>query len=310
VNSRQIIADAWNFTREHMQLMWWYAFIPSLVNTLVGILYMVYQFFAFKRSELFDNAPQSFLTEVIKTVLSFLNQHANLWIPFVVVTIIVLVLYLLLPTLCQGALIQIIAKKRQGAEARALDGIALGLLVFLPLLEYHLLVNGFSMFSVFTEAAFVLRNLGTVAMTTLLPVFVIATLIAFILTLLFTYADFFIVLRRVPILKAIGKSAKLVVVSWQHTFIIAILMLIIGLRVIINIVAVLLVPALLLLGASFFAVTAFTKISIIISAIVAVIGLLVASYFTGILNLFANTVWTYTFLALMEEKKTQELMEE
>ena len=245
MNSRHIIAESWYFTRDHKKLMWWYAFVPSLLTTLIGILYLTYQFFAFKRSPLFDNASHSFLTEVITTTLNFLKEHQNFWIPAIVTVIIVLILYALLPTLLQGGLIQIIAKMRKGEQVKTSDGISYGFLVFLPLLEYHLLIKGFSLISLFTEAGFVLRNLGPGALKTLLPVFIAAGVIGLLLTLLFTYSEFFIVLDKKPVLRSMGRSAKLVVLSWQHTFLIAILMLVIGLRILINIVDILLVPALL-----------------------------------------------------------------
>lgn len=310
MNSRHIIAEAWHFTRSHKNLMWWYAFIPSILTTLIGILYLTYQFFAFKRSALFEHASKSFLTEVIGTVFNFLNAHGNLWIPAVVTIVIVLVLYALLPTLCQGALIQIIARTKRGEIIKPINGISLGLLVFLPLLEYHLLVKSFSIISLFTEAAFVLRNLGFGALKTLLPVFIAASIIGLILTLLFTYSEFFIVLEKKPVLKSMMKSGKLVVLSWQHTFLILILMMLIALRVVFNILAVLLVPALLFFTAGFIATVTLAKIGLVIGIILSLFGLLAASYFTGVLNVFSNAVWTLTFLALMEEKQTKEFLGE
>lgn len=310
MNSRHIIAEAWLFTRENKKIMWWYAFVPSVLTTLIGIIYLTYQYFSFLRSPLFQNAEKSFLTELISTIFNFLNAHGGLWIPAIIVTIIVLILYALLPTLLQGGMIQLIARKRKGEDIRLSNGISLGALVFLPLLEYHLAIKSFSIISLFTEAAFVLRNLGPDAMGTLLPVFIVAAIVALILMLLFTYSEFFIVLDKKPVLRSMGRSAKLVILSWQHTFLIAILMAIIGLRVIINIVAVLLVPALLIFSAGFLAMMALTQVGVIIGIILSCIGLFVASYFTGILNVFANAVWTYTYLALMEEKQTQEFMVE
>lgn len=310
MNSRSLIAEAWHFTREHKKLMWAYAFIPALLETLIGIFYLIYQFFSFKRSPLFDNAPNSFLTEVISSVVGFLNDHSDLWVPAVIVTIIVLVLYALLPTLCQGGLIQIIARKKRSEPVKTIAGISFGLLVFLPLLEYHLLVKSFSLISLFTEAAFILRNLGPSALQTLLPVFIAAAIIGLTLTLLFTYSEFFIVLHKKPVIASMIQSAKLVVLSWQHTFLIAILMMIIGLRILINILAVLLVPALLIFSAGFVATITLSTAGIVIGIIVSLFGLFVASYFSGILNLFANTVWTYTFMSLMEEKQTREMMGE
>jgi len=288
--------------------MWWYAFLPSMLTTLIGILYVIYQFFAFKYSPLFENAEKSFLTEVITTVVGYLNGHEDLWIPTIIVAVIILILYALLPTLSQGAMIQTIARNKKGYNISIGQGISLGMLVFLPLLEYHLLIKSFSIVSLFTEAGFALRNLGTGWMETLLPVFIIAAVIGFILMLLFTYSEFFIVLHKDNALSAMGKSAKLVILSWQHTFLIGILMLIIGLRVIINVIAVLIVPALLFFAAGFVASTTFTTIGLSVGVFVGFVSLFVTSYFTGIFNVFANAVWTYTYLSLMEEKLTKEEM--
>lgn len=308
MNSRHVIAKAWEFTKNNKPLMWWYAFVPSILTTLIGILYMLYQFFAFKSSPLFDDAEKSFLADVISTIAGFFDKHINWLVPAIIITIIILIFYALLPTLCQGGLIQIIAKKYKGEEVKTSDGIPFGMLVFLPLLEYHLLIKSFSIISLFTEAAFLLRNLGTGAMKTFLPVFILATIIGLILTLIFTYSEFFIVLDKKPVLKAMGRSAKLVVIGWQHTLLIAILMLIISVRVIINIIAVLLVPAMIFFTAGLAATLTMANIGIAIGILFGLFGLFVASYFTGILNVFANAVWTFTFLELMNEKRTQEFM--
>lgn len=309
MNSRHVIAKAWEFTKDNKPLMWWYAFVPSVLTTLIGIFYLLYQFFSFKRSALFDDAPHSFISEVISTTVDFLSKNTGLLFPAIVTTIIVLIFYALLPTLCQGGLIQIIAKKHKNEEVKTSDGLSYGLLVFLPLLEYHLLIKSFSIISLFTEAAFILRNLGAGAMKTLLPVFVLATIIGLVLTLIFTYSEFFIVLDKKPVLKSMGRSAKLVVIAWQHTLLIAILMLIISVRVIINIAAVLLVPAMIFFATGLAATLTMASIGIIIGIAIGLFGLFVASYFTGILNVFANAVWTFTFLELMEEKRTQEFMQ-
>lgn len=107
-----------------------------------------------------------------------------------------------------------------------------------------------------------------------------------------------------------GRSAKLVIASFSHTFLIALLMIIIGIRVIINILAVLLVPALMFFAAGFIATVTFAKIGIVIGALVSIAGLLAASYFSGVLHVFATTVWTFTFLELMNEPRAKEIMNE
>ncbi|PIQ78456.1 hypothetical protein COV82_00690 [Candidatus Peregrinibacteria bacterium CG11_big_fil_rev_8_21_14_0_20_46_8] len=309
VNSRHIISEAWAFTRQNKRLMWWYAFLPALFTTLISIIYLIYQYFAFKYSALFDDAEQSFLAELAGNIYDFLSVHRGLIVPAILVTALILIIYALLPTLCQGGLIQLIARAREGKEIRVSDGVGLGLVVFLPLFEYNLLIRGFSLFAILTEAAFVLRNLGPGALETLLPFFVLAGLIGFLLTLLFTYSEFFIVLKRSSVLSAMAKSAKLVLLSWQHTFIIGVLMLLIGVRIIINIVAVLIVPTVLFITIGLFAATAIaTQIAIVIGILLSIVGLIFASYFTGILNLFSNAVWTFTFLALIENEKAKEFI--
>lgn len=309
MNSRQIIADAWHFTGENKKLMWWYAFVPAVLGTLIGILYLTYQFFAFKKSKIFDNAEHGFLTDVLTAIVNFFKNNGDLLVPAIIVAVIVLVLYLLLPTLCQGGLMQIIAKKYKGEHVRTSAGISLGLLSFLPLLEYNLLIKSFSLFSLLTEAAFIWRNLGTGPFEALLPIFIIAAIVFLVLTLVFTYSEFFLVLDRVSVLRSMGRSAKLVILSWQHTFLIGILMLIISLRVIINIIAVLLVPALLFISGGILATIALpASIGYMIAIIISAAGLLIASYFSAIISVFATAVWTFTFVELMHEKDTKELM--
>lgn len=310
MNYRQTIAEAWEYTREHKRIMWWFSFIPSLLTTLVGIFYLVYQFYAFKRSRFFDNAEHSFLSEFIGQMYRFLSTHDSLWIPAVIVTAIVLLLYAFLPTICQGALINTIARHKRGEPTRVSLGLSLGLLAFLPLLEYHLLIKTFSTISLLTEAGFAARNLDAGTFNLLIPVFILVLIIGFILTLFFTYAEFYIIIDKKNILRAMISSTKLVLMSWKHTFLVAILMIIIGVRVIINIVAVLLVPLLLFVSAGLVATVTFAKLGLIIGIIMSIAALIATSYFTGIINLFANTVWTFTFLALREEKDIKDALNE
>lgn len=286
----------------------WYCFAPSFVTTVFWIGYLLYQFFAFKSSPLFENAQHGFLYEIISTVLSFFEKHSNLIVPGIIVGIIALAVYFLIPTLFQGGLIQIIARKKKGENIKLIDGFSLGLLVFLPLFEYHLLIKTFGIVSIFTEATFVLRNLGPDALKFLFPVFIIVAVAGFIITLLFTYTDFFIVLSKKGVLRSIGKSCKLMVLNWRYTFLIGILMLIITLRIIFNVIAVLLVPALIIFSAGLIATVTLAKIGIIVGGIIGLIGLFFAVYFNAILEMFANTVWTFTFLELTEQKIAKEML--
>ena len=289
--------------------MIWYSFIPTFLTTVIGIVYLVYQFFAFKRSHWFDNSDVSFLKEVTTYVIDFFQAHGQLVTPAIALIIVVGIFYLLLPTICLGGLIQITARRRAGQEVKNIDGISYGLLSFLVLFKYHLFIKTFSFVGIATEIALILRNFESSILQFILPVFITVGIFGFLLTLLFTYSEFFIVVSKKGMLEAIGKSTKLVLFNWQHTLLMGILMLFIGVRIIINVVAVLFVPALIIASAGFFATITLKIIGLAIAFMIGFIGLIAVAYFNGIIHMFANTVWTYTFLELTEQEKNKEILE-
>lgn len=303
MNYRELISEAWKYTQANKKLIVWFGFIPSIFTTTAGILYVLYQFFSLKRSPLFDNAEHSFIYDVAVFAFKVLKESGPLMVPLIVTSIVVIIIYLLLPTLCQGAAIQYIARKRNGQNVTIGDGVKFGLLSFLRLFEYHLLIKSFSVIAIFSEMAFVLRNMGVEAFKFLLPLFVIILIVGLILSLLFTYADLFIVVEEEGVMASIKRSSKMVLLSWQHTFLITVLMLIIGARIILQLVMILLVPALIFLTAGYFTTLAIPYLTVIVASTVGGIALLLAAYLGGIVNIFAYTVWTFTFLELIEKQE-------
>jgi hypothetical protein len=298
---RKIIAEAWLYTQQNKKLIYWFGFLPSIFTTTAGVLYLGYQFFAFKKSELFEHAQQSFLQDVVSFVFGFLSKHAqSSWIILLVVAFLVLI-YLLLPTLMQAAAIQVIARHRNGQEATVADGIRFGLGSYLPLFEYHAVVKVFGMVTILFESAFVLRQSVDLFMV-LLPVFVIFLIVGVIMTLLFTYADLYIIIDGEGVVASITKSAKIVLLHWQKTFFITLLMLLIGARIILQIILLLLVPAAILFAAGYIATITLQVLGIIIGVSIGLVALFFAAYLGGVVDIFAYTVYTYTFLDLTSEK--------
>ena len=298
MNYRHIIADSWKFTQDNKKLIYWFGFLPSILTTTVGIGYLGYQFFAFKKSSLFDNADTSFMYDVANFGWDFVNTHATLSIPLVVVGIIVAILWFLIPTLFKASAIQTIARAKNGQKSGVGTGLKYGLMAFLPLFEFHLLVKTFTPMTIFTESGFVLRNLGVDAFKILLPVFIIIFIISLVLMLLFTYADLYIVIDDEGVFASMKKSAKLVILNWQHTVLITILMIIIGVRIVIQAFLIFLVPAVVILVGGYLATLALEMTAIIVAGIVGVAGLVLAAYLGGIVDIFSYTVWTYTFLEM------------
>lgn len=300
---RQIIADSWKFTQSNKKLIYWFGVFPSLLTTTIGVGYLTYQFFAFKKSFLFDNAKTSFLHDVVNFGWDFVSGHATLTVPLVVVAIIIAILWMVVPTLTKASAIQAIARSKNNQKSGVGVGLKYGLMAFLPLFEFHLLVKTFTPMSIVTEMGFVLRNLGSDIFKMLSPVFIVILIVAFVLMLLFTYADLYIIIDDEGVLSSMKKSAKLVILNWQHTVLITILMIIIGVRIVIQAFLIFLVPAVALFTAGYLATLALEITALIIAGVVGLLGLVLAVYLGGVVDIFSYTVWTYTFLEMTSKKE-------
>ncbi|HLG25381.1 MAG TPA: hypothetical protein VI588_01120 [Candidatus Gracilibacteria bacterium] len=298
LKSREIIREAWEFTQRNKKMIIWYAFVPSLLTTLTGMLYLVYQYFAFRSSPLFENWEQSFTTLVVTNVLSVIRDNFSTTLPLIIAAVIIGILYIFIPSFCEGAIIQLVARRRNGQDVRTRDGIRHGFLSFLPLFEYSWIIRTFSLVSFLTWAAFVARNLGWAALNTFAPIFIICMIVGVILTIIFTYTEFFIVIDDRKVIESIAKSSVLVVTHLEETILLSILMIIISLRIIIQIVFVLLIPIVVTAVIYGIASAALPTLALVVGGLIGLILLYIASYLSGTIHVFASTVWTFTFLEL------------
>lgn len=292
-------------TQQNKSLMWWYAFIPEFIGILVGIYYFVYQVMSFWKSPLFrEYQGDSFLHDMWTFVMGLWSGHSSLAIVGVVVIAVIVLLYLFFPIFCKAALVQLLARKRNGQEVKPLDGISFGFLHFLPLFEYRLAIRTFSLFGIFSIASFLIRNTEVAFFKLLLPIFIVVSLFGFILALLLTYSEYFIIIDGKKVIPSMGLSIRLVVRHWQHTLLMLILMLLITLRIFLNIILVLLIPGLIVLSTAALAAFALAKIGLVLGVIVGLVSLYFAAYLGGILEVFSSAVWVFTFLALTEKGET------
>lgn len=300
---KKIIAESWAYTQKNRRLIVWFGFFPSILTTTVGVGYIAYQIFAFKTSWMFDDAKESSLFQVVNFIWEFIKAHVTWTVPLVVLAIIFFILYMLFPTIAKASAIQMIARNRNGQKAGVGTGLRHGIMSFLPLFEYHLLIKTFSFFAILIEVSFVVRNLGPAIFRLLLPAFIIFIFISLLLTLLFTYTDFFIVIDDKKVFESMKESGKLVINHWQSTFLVTILMIIIGVRIIIQAFIVLAIPGIIILVSGYIATIALQVTGLIAGLIIGGIALIIASYLNGIVDVFSYTVWTFTFLALTSEKQ-------
>lgn len=301
MNYREIVAEAWQFTQENKRLAIWYGAIPAFFTTLVGIGYIVYQYYAFLSSRLFQNWNRSFLTVVFSTVMDFLQSHRGVILPLIIALIVMVLAYFFIPVICQGALIQLIARRKNGQLVSGKKGVRYGMMAFLPLFEYRLFVQTFSIFSIFSILATSLRNLGWGILGTIVPILIFVLIAALAIAIFLTYTEFYIVIDGDGVFTSIAKSFNLVVKHLEETILLTILMLIIGLRIIIQVLFVMVIPAVVIGVIYLLAAANLPNLGLVIGSILGVIGLLVAAYLNGIIHTFAVAVWTFTFLKLTSE---------
>lgn len=301
---KKIIGEAWQYTQEKKRLIRWFGFLPAVFTTMVSICTLLYQFFSFKESYLFSDNPdgEGFLFEVVNFGWHFLQTHLSWTVPLIIGAVIFGFLYFLYPTLAVASAIQVIARDKNGQSAGLTTGVKYGARQFLPMLEYRAVIKVFSVMFVLFEMAFTLRY-SLDFFFLLLPIFILFALAGLVMSLLFTYAEFFIVIDGQSIFESMRSSARLVIAHWKHTFLITLLMLIIGLRIIIQVVLVFLVPVIILLVTGYLSIVLAPGVSLIIGSVLGASGLLFAAYLTGVVEIFSYSVWTFTFLKLTEEKE-------
>ena len=303
MDHRKIIGEAWEFTQNNKKMIIWYAFWPSFIGTLYGVFYLIYQFYAFKSSRLLENWPQSFTSVALRAVYQYMKDNISfVWI-FIILALLIVIIYFVLPPICEGAMIQIISRKKHGLEINRFDGFKFGLFSFLPLLEYVTLARTFSLTSLAGNASFVARNLGWDALNTLAPVLIIFAIVMIFLGLLFTYTEYFIVIDDRKVIESITKSCVLVIKHLGETLLLIILMAIISIRIIIQLVFVVLIPFTIFGLFYLFALASMETVGIIVGIVMGLVLLYIAAYLGGTIHVFATTVWTYTFLELTSKEE-------
>ncbi len=148
---------------------------------------------------------------------------------------------------------------------------------------------------------FILRWWGESAFLIALPILLFIATVGLIVSFLFTYSEYFIILKSHRVIVSMKESAILVLANLRKTFLIFILILLIGSRAILNVLLILLIPLGVVLIMSYLATTLLHTVGIIISTIFAIGILLVSSYLMGLFNVFSTAVWVFTFSALTDK---------
>lgn len=294
---REIIAEAWAITTKEGHIRLW-GFISSVFETLRNVELLLYQgYYLYKY---IGNETVGFFD-----VELMLFKGLPLWIFIItlVITVILFVVELFIPTLASGAVIGLAAKSYKKEPVKG--GLVLGLYNFFPILEIHglFLLSGLPI--MLTIFSMIIRYGGESSFirSTALILLLLFSLISTLFYFFASFAEEAVVIKKVGVFGGIGQSFKLIISYWSHIFFLLLLMLVISIRILINATLVLLIPAVAIGIGVVLTWFLSVKLSIIIATVLGFILVILASYFLAYLHVFKQTVWTITYLELANLKE-------
>ncbi len=298
MNVRDIVRKAWQITQVHLKKLIWYGFTPSFFGVIVSSVYLMYQYNAFRHSVLFEPEATSNVIGTAKTVWSLASVHWGIATTLVILGIVILLGYVLTPPIFRGTLIHALWKIR---NYESIDGsVEVGVRHFFPMFEFAIVTGAFSITTLFTESSFILRWWGEGVFFIALPILLFIAMAGLIINFLFTYSEYFIVLKGKSMVKSLMESAVLVIANLKKTFLVFVLMLLIGARIILNVLLVLLIPMMVVGLTSYLATIFLSTLGLVFIGIAGLVVLIVSSYLLGLFNIFAIAVWVLTFAQLTE----------
>ncbi|MDH5596919.1 MAG: hypothetical protein OEY44_02340 [Candidatus Peregrinibacteria bacterium] len=306
---RDTVRKAWQITQVHLKKLLWYGFIPAFFSTIVSSVYIAYQYSAFRNSALFSpgRGQGQDVFKMAKKVWNVASHYPKVTIALIVIGVLIFLGYVILPPIFRGVLISAINKIRKYEPISG--SMEVGVRHFFPMFEFALLTGAFSITTLFTESSFILRWWGENVFFVTLPILLFIAMAGLIISFLFTYAEYFIVLKGKNITKSIMESTILVISNLRKTFLVFMLMVLIGVRIVLNVLLVLLIPMLVIGAASYMATIFFSTYGLAFIGIFAFAILIVSSYLLGLFNIFATAVWVLTFAQLHEKEEDKKVPE-
>ncbi|MDB4979029.1 MAG: hypothetical protein JWM56_1215 [Candidatus Peribacteria bacterium] len=291
---REIIAEAWVITRREGGLRRW-GFVASFFETFLDIKLLGYQLY-FLLAYL-QHRQVGFFDDI---EWLYANVSFGIFLTIIISFLLLLAIEFIFPHLAAGAIIGLGAKSYRKEPVKG--GLVLAIYNFLPIFGAHEFFFLASWSTTLTLGSLTLRYVTGDMKFFMIGIIVIFWILSNILKLMASFTEQGIVINRLGIFDAMGKSFKLLVSHLSHIMFILLLLFIISIRVFINAVAVLLIPA-IVIGIGFLLLHFLSPlIAYVIAGIIGIILIVIVSYFFGYLHTFKHTVWTLMYLELSKQK--------
>lgn len=292
---REIIAESWAITMREPSIRRW-SFTSSLLETLLSVKLIGYQlYFAY---EFFYRGGEAGFFDI-----EIALYHALPFWLFLVIAlsfVLLLVVEFFLPHVCLGSIIGLGARAHRKEPVRG--GLVLGLYNFLPIFAIHEFLTLSSVSTFVTAGSLILRYvegpLGRFSLVILSILFLFSLALKFV----FSFAQEAVVIHKLGIFHAVGRSFKLIVSHLGHIVFLLILLLVISLRIVINALMIIIVPG-IVVGVGVLLTFLLPDTLSYILAVLIGLGLVVgAAYFFAYLDAFKQNVWTITYMELAKQK--------
>ena len=298
-SAKSIIAKAWHLTLEHRDKLFKLGFVPSFFSILVSAIFIFYQIQSFRDSVIFDDERAHHMIAVILFIWNFISSSTVAFLGSLAVVIVVLLFWFFAPILCSGAIAFYVGQLRRGKPLEG--GIVRSLMHFFSLFEMTLLKRGLYPLSFFSEFSFVSRNISLGAGIMIVPVLTFFGVLGMFILFLLAFTTATIILLNKSFAGSIGASTKVVMSNFKTSFMIAMIILLIELRVLLNVLIVFAIPVLIMtiigLTTAYLNMTA----TIILALSLGFLATVAAAYLTGILFVFSEVIWALAFLELAGE---------
>ena len=298
----RLIAEAWDLTT-HTRKLTWFTLVPSFVAVIIFIVEVVWQYFLITGKD----DPNSMTTywEKVTEFWSFLLDSELLGWSFFIIIFFAFFSFIL-PAWIQATLILSVRQKFNKPESyfSLRHKIIEGFEHFFPLFEFRALQSPFDFTGIVLFTLMLYR--ADWIFEILLPVMIGFSIFALIAQVFLSFAPFFVVFEKVPFMQAVKKSIAFVFLHFNQTLGLALIMMLVNLRVILNAAVVLGVPTLIFGLAAYLSGSGWSTFLIVLAMIVG-LGLVgLAAYFTALLEVFSVACWERTFTKLRAKQRELE----
>lgn len=300
----RIIADAWQLTTDNKKLVW-FAFVPSFIGVLVFMIEVAWQYFVI--SEEFGGVQKGFVFEKIGDIFHIAQEY-NLLSIGIFLTIFVLIFYFVLPAWIQSSLILGVQHRYKFPEKRLSlrQKIVEGFDHFFELFELRAILSPFDLGSIAFFGLTMFRYYHGDVFNFFLPILIGYGIFSLFAAMFVLFSPYFIVEEGVPFIRSIRRSIGLVFLHFGRTMGLAMLMILINVRVVVNVLVVFGVPALIFGIATYFTDNWWQGFFVILGSLVGVGLIGLAAYLSAILEVFSVAFWQRAFTQLRAEQKELE----